>query len=286
MGGFTLEAACAVAADPSLLKGDVIDAVAELVEKSLAIVETTETEPRLRLLETTRAYALERLDESGERVAVARRHAEFYREPVEKAETESEVRPAAEWLVDYLQEIDNLRAALDWAFLPGGDASIGVALTAAAVPLWMRLSLLEECRSRAERALAALGAGANGDARYEMKLYAALAASLRYAKGAVPVIAWGRALESAESLDDPDYQLRALWGLWFFHSATSQHRTALELAERLYALAARRPDAGGWRLGSGGTLRENPVRPVKEAWSGLLVGLGPRISGNSPHQAR
>jgi predicted ATPase len=77
MGGFTLDAACAVAADPGLLKADVIDAVAELVEKSLVVVETTETEPRLRLLETTRAYALERLAESDERDAVARRHAEF-----------------------------------------------------------------------------------------------------------------------------------------------------------------------------------------------------------------
>ena len=76
MGGFTLDAACAVVADPGLLKGDVIDAVAELVEKSLAVVETTETEPRLRLLETTRAYALERLAESGEWEAVAHRHAD------------------------------------------------------------------------------------------------------------------------------------------------------------------------------------------------------------------
>ena len=67
MGGFTLDAACATVADPDLLKGDVIDAVAELVEKSLAVVETAKTEPRLRLLETTRAYAIEKLDESGER---------------------------------------------------------------------------------------------------------------------------------------------------------------------------------------------------------------------------
>jgi hypothetical protein len=47
-----------------------------------------------------------------------------------------------------------------------GDPRVGVALTAAAVPLWMRLSLLEECRGRVERALAALGAGAGGDARH------------------------------------------------------------------------------------------------------------------------
>src|SRR6185437_15660027 len=74
MGGFTLVAACAVVADPGLLKGDVIDAVAELVEKSLAVVETTETEPRLRLLETTRTYALERLVESGEIDSARRLH--------------------------------------------------------------------------------------------------------------------------------------------------------------------------------------------------------------------
>jgi hypothetical protein len=79
-----------------------------------------------------------------------------------------------------------LRAALDWAFSPAGDASVGVALTADAVPLWMHLSLLEECRSRVEQALAGLGPEANRDAAHEMKLHAALGASLRYTKGATP----------------------------------------------------------------------------------------------------
>ena len=121
MGGFTLDAACAVVADPGLLKGDVIDAVAELTEKSLAVVETTETEPRLRLLETTRAYTLERLAESGEWEAVARRHAEYYRNLCERAEAEWETRSSPEWLADYVLEIDNLRAAFHGAFLPSGD---------------------------------------------------------------------------------------------------------------------------------------------------------------------
>jgi predicted ATPase len=245
MGGFTLDAACAVAADPGLLKGDVIDVAAELVEKSLAVVETTETEPRLRLLETTRAYALERLAESGEREAVAHRHAEYYRNLFERAEGEATARPADEWLADYAREIDNLRAALDWAFSPGGDGSIGVALTAAALVLWMRLSLLEECCGRAERALASLGAGASQDAGHEMKLHVAVAASLIYSRGpASPEtsMAYTKALEIAESLDDAEYRLRALWGLWAYHTASGRHRVALELAHRFYALAAERPD--------------------------------------------
>ena len=88
---------------------------------------------------------------------MARRHAEYFRDLFERAETECETRPAAEWLARYGWQIDNVRAALDWAFSPRGDMSIGVALTAAAVPLWLQQSLLVECRDRAERALGSLG---------------------------------------------------------------------------------------------------------------------------------
>jgi predicted ATPase/DNA-binding winged helix-turn-helix (wHTH) protein len=251
MGGFTLDAACIVVTDPGLLKGDVIDAVAELVEKSLAVVETTETEPRLRLLETTRAYALEKLAESGERETIARRHAEYYRNLFERAEGEAPTRPADEWLADYAPEIDNLRAGLDWAFSPGGDEPIGVRLTAAAVALWMRLSLPEECRGRAERALAALGAGASRDVRREMKLHAAVGASLVNSRGSNSPeisVAYTRALEIAESLDDAEYRLRALWGLWAYHTTSGRH---LELAQRFYALAAERPDPNDRLSGEG-----------------------------------
>ena len=130
------------------------------------------------------------------------------------------------------------------AFSPHGDASIGVALTAAAVPLWMHLSLLDECGSRVARALAAMEVETNPDARREMKLHAALGALLMYIEDAVPAAgaAWTRAFEIAESLDDAEYRLVSLWGLWFFHAASSRHRIALELAQRFCALAANRPD--------------------------------------------
>jgi predicted ATPase len=55
-------------------------------------------------------------------------------------------------------------------------------------------------------------------------------------------MAYTRALEIAESLDDAEYRLRALWGLWAYHTASGRHRVALELAQRFYALAAERPD--------------------------------------------
>lgn len=144
-----------------------------------------------------------------------------------------------------------MRVALDWAFSPGGDLSVGVALTAAAVPLWMHLSLMEECSGRVERALAATAAGTSPDARREMKLHAALAGSSIYTKAEATEIgaAWTKALELAESLDDAEYQLRALRGLQFFHVASNRYRVALEVAEKFHSLAAKRSDPNDRLIG-------------------------------------
>jgi predicted ATPase/DNA-binding winged helix-turn-helix (wHTH) protein len=249
-GWFGPTAACAVAVSAELPASDVIDGISSLAAKSLVAAEVRGV-ARYRLLDTTRAYALEKLSESGEREWIARCHATYYRDLFEQAEAEWKVRTTSEWIGEYGWRIDNLRAALDWAFSAYGDATLGVALTVAAIPLWMHLSLLEECRGHLEKALAALRPGANRDARREMKLHAALAASLRYTRGAVSETgaAWTKALEIAESLDDPEYQLRALWGLWFFHTTSSRHRVALDVAQRLCTLAERWPDPNDRLIG-------------------------------------
>jgi len=74
--GFTLAAAAAVAGDANHSGAEIIELVLELAAKSLIAADVDDAEPRFRLLETTRAYALEKLAESGEREALARRHAE------------------------------------------------------------------------------------------------------------------------------------------------------------------------------------------------------------------
>jgi DNA-binding winged helix-turn-helix (wHTH) protein len=83
-------------------------------------------------------------------------------------------RPAVEWLAAYRLYVDDLRTALDWAFSPSGDVGVGVALTAATVPLWTQLSLLTECRARVEQAIAGLGRQVPGDPGRDMRLYLAL----------------------------------------------------------------------------------------------------------------
>jgi predicted ATPase len=239
-GGFTVEAAAAVVPDAAKMRNDAIDRLADLVTKSLVVVDASGAQPRFRLLDTTRAYTIEKLDSIGERERMARRHAQYYRTLFERAESEVTGRNAGEWLAEYAREIDNLRAALDWAFSPGGDVSIGVALTADAVPLWMRLALLEECRGRAKQALGALGTEGTHNSREEMRLHAALGASIPEA--ADMGAAFTKVLEIAESLGDSEYQLRALRGLYFYHTGSGRFRTALPFAQRLHDLAMSRAD--------------------------------------------
>jgi predicted ATPase/DNA-binding winged helix-turn-helix (wHTH) protein len=250
-GGFTVEAAAAVAIDAATTGIQAIDRLADLVAKSLLVADVSGAKPWFRLLDTTRAYAIEKIGSSGESERLARRHAEHYRSLFERAEGEAPARPSDEWLADFTREIDNLRAALDWAFSPDGDVAIGVALTAAAVPLWMRLSLLKECGSRAKQALGALGTGGTRDPREEMRLYDALGKTPSASTAEAIEIgeALTNALAIAESLGDTEYQLHALGGLYFLHAASSRHRAALPLAQRFHDLAASGSDLGAQLFG-------------------------------------
>ncbi len=172
-GGMTAEAAEAVAGEAGETGLSSIDRLADLISKSLVVADVSGASLRFRLLDTTRAFANDRLAASGERERIARRHAAYYRALFERAEGQVAVRPRRKWLDEYVCEIDNLRAALDWAFSQT-NSSIGAALTAAAVPLWMHLSLLEECRGRAKQAIDALETSGTSGQREKMRLYAAL----------------------------------------------------------------------------------------------------------------
>ncbi|MEA2781882.1 MAG: hypothetical protein QOK29_3426, partial [Rhodospirillaceae bacterium] len=244
VGAFSLEAATRVAGSGEIASSDVVDCVTNLVAKSLVTADFGTATARYQLLETTRAYALEKLTESGELEHVARRHAEYHRDLLEWAERELDTRSSHEWQSAYGRRIDDVRAALDWAFSPTGDAPIGVALTVAAVPLWFRLSLMEECRRRVERALSRIETGSSRDSRQEMQLLAALGASLTHTKGLVREAgaAWTKVLDIAENFGDAEYQLQALHGMWSYRNNSGEYRTALALARRFFNLAVDRAD--------------------------------------------
>jgi predicted ATPase/DNA-binding winged helix-turn-helix (wHTH) protein len=233
-GSFGLDAVSALVASPEIASPDAVEALSSLVTKSLVAVEADHTARRYRLLDTTRAYALEKLAESGERQPVARRHAEFARDVFERAQSEWEGRTTDEWRADYERRIDNLRAALDWAFSPEGDSSIGVALTIASERLWYSLSLIDEYHKRVALARSTLNPGVCGTTRHEMQLCAILSVVLFNTKGPGPEAraAWTEVLKIAERLEDTEYRLRALWGLWYNYISNAECQAALTLAER------------------------------------------------------
>jgi len=134
-GGFTLELAQAVARDATIDEWLVLDILAQLIDKSLVIAEG-EDEPRYRLLEPTRAFALEQLAAAGESDAVMRRHAEAVCDAMavhdELQWTESYERRVRRWA-----EIGNLRAALDWAMSPAGDRTLAIRTLGTCWTVWI-----------------------------------------------------------------------------------------------------------------------------------------------------
>src|SRR5262249_28906882 len=134
----------------------------------------------------------------------------------------------------------------------GGDAMLGVALAAAAVPLWCQMSLIEECRARAEAALGEVERRTTKDDRRRMQLYAAIALSQMYASTTVRdmISTWLTALKIAETVQDSDYQLRALWGIWGTCINKGEFRDALMHARRFAELADRNADAADQLVGA------------------------------------
>src|SRR5262249_40382610 len=117
-GGWTLEAAEAVCADPEqhaqVAKGEVLDLIGRLVDQSLVEAESGEGATRFRLLETLRQYAYERLRESGEEKALRNRHLDWCLMIGDALRSGVGGNVEALWLARMDREHDNMRAALAW----------------------------------------------------------------------------------------------------------------------------------------------------------------------------
>jgi predicted ATPase/DNA-binding winged helix-turn-helix (wHTH) protein len=238
-GGFTLDAAIAVMADTGLDAAMVTHGVASLVAKSLVALDTSRGTTRWYMLETIRAYALEKLAKHGETDSVSGRHAKFFRDLIGSMTPTWGLGSRSPVSVDGLREIGNARAALDWAFSTEGDPEIGIALTAAYIPIWFGASLLAECRDRTEHSLRCLEPTTSP--LLHMRLQLGLGIALIVTSGPVERSrqSLSEARREAESLGDLDAQLRALWGLWTLCLNTGECYEAKDLAERFLAVGLR-----------------------------------------------
>ena len=134
-GGWTLEAAEMVCQGPGIDDYNVLDPLAQLVNKSLVVVDADDSaETRYRLLETVRQYAREKLSETGEGMAVRDLHLQYFLGLVERAEPELTGPKESEWLKRLGNELDNLRAALEWSLKQ--DVQVGLRLASALMRYW------------------------------------------------------------------------------------------------------------------------------------------------------
>ena len=127
-GGFTMEMAQALASSEGLDEWAVLEHLSALIDKSLVAVDAGDP-PRYRLLESSRAFALEQLAAS-ETATMLRRHAQAMRaflERIDGASLDGELR-TDQYAAAVLPELDNLRAAHAWAIGDDGDPGIAFAL--------------------------------------------------------------------------------------------------------------------------------------------------------------
>jgi predicted ATPase/DNA-binding winged helix-turn-helix (wHTH) protein len=154
-GGWTLEAAEVICAGDGIARGDVLDLMARLVDKSLVMVDDEGNgHRRYRYLETVRQYAWERLRQSGEMDRLRARHFAFFLDLARRAEPELLKADQLQWLRDLDLEHDNLRTALEWQLSSDRPGPEGVEAAARLHWFWLKRAYFTEGRHWLETALA------------------------------------------------------------------------------------------------------------------------------------
>ena len=238
-GGFTLDSAHTVASNAEFSEIEVLDLVSSLVAKSLVAIDAEGASRRYRLLETTRAYALELLEQSGEYACLAGAHASYYTERIDATAYKNSGSIHEFALITFLPEWDNVRAALNWAFSSSGNVALGFALAARATPLLYEMMQLDECWTVASRALDVFHGSGLSDKRAELPIRSCMASSAMYLRGptAATVEAWERTLQLSKEAPEHRFETRALWGLWTSHIFGGRPALALRYAQE-YDVAA------------------------------------------------
>jgi predicted ATPase/DNA-binding winged helix-turn-helix (wHTH) protein len=243
-GGFTIDAATAVMTNTGFDASAVLDGIANLVAKSWVTLDKSGVTARWTLLETIRAYALEKLAESDESDDAQRRHAAFFRDLFAPQTRNARSSLSDEELARRVREIDNVRAVLDWSFSPSGDTAIGVDLTVAYAPVWRHLSLMSECRERCERALLGLDPHVTANMRLRTELQIDLAAAIFITMGSPEQAKTllTEAVETAGALNDLNALAAALSTLLAIYVLRGEYDRARIAAERIEQIAHRIDD--------------------------------------------
>ncbi|MBC3272839.1 helix-turn-helix transcriptional regulator [Pseudomonas sp. SWRI81] len=233
-GSFTLASAAAVVIGQQIDPGAVFTAVTQLVAKSLLGVEVGDEDVFYRLLDTTRHYALEKLEQADELSATRQRHAERCLTLMQQAQADWDNTPTVLWMERYARGLEDLRAALDWSLNGPGPDELGIQLAAASAPLWQELSLLRDYSRYVRRALSLLEETAEPCPRLQIGLKLALGSASYHTWGGTPqtIEAFVDACQLAETHGDLAGQLRAVSGHMAVNLSCGHYRAALAQSEQ------------------------------------------------------
>ncbi|WP_405594594.1 ATP-binding protein [Streptomyces sp. NBC_01092] len=154
-GSFDLEAAEEVCSSPGILRSEVLELIAGLVDKSI-LLSLGEGGPtrRYRLLETLRQYGQERLAASGTEDTLREQHCDWYRRLAEHTEAESNGPDQQGWLMHMHADLANCRAALEHSLSRPGQARNALAIAADLWTFWLAAGAFTEARHWLDQALA------------------------------------------------------------------------------------------------------------------------------------
>ena len=233
-GGFTLESAAAVIVGEHIEPREVFGSITQLVAKSLLNVEVGDEEVFYRLLDTTRSYALEKLDQADDLPDTRKRHAERCLALMHQAQHEWEAIQTCTWIERYARSLEDIRSALDWGLNAQGSQVLAIRLTATSAPLWQELSLLREHGVYVRKALILLDAAPEPCPRLKMALKLALGSSCYHTQGgtAETVEAFVSARTLARQCNDLAGQLRAVSGHMAVNLSCAHYQTALEQSQQ------------------------------------------------------
>ncbi len=190
-----------------------------------------------RLHAAVRDFALSGLQSENDYALVRRRHAEVCNAVLKVAEGDWDELGQRQWVERYGYVIHDLRSAIDWC-MSVGDRPLGVALTAAAVPLAVQLSLTAEFRGRVKLALD-VSDGWRRSPILQMRLNTAFAnlAQLTWGTGAEATAAFSKAHELAERVGIASEQASTLLGVWSCAFGKADYPAAAEFSNRLSMVA-------------------------------------------------
>ncbi|WP_415760069.1 ATP-binding protein [Pseudomonas sp. LT1P18] len=232
-GGFTLESAAAVIVGEHISPCEVFGSITQLVAKSLLNVEVGDEEVFYRLLDITRSYALEKLDQANDLPGTRVRHAERCLALMHQAQTDWELIPTGRWIERYARSLEDIRSALDWGLNAQGPHAVAIRLAATSTPLWQELSLLKEHGVYVRKALALLDASPEPCPHLKMTLKLALGSSCYHTQGgtAETIEAFVSARLLAKHCNDMAGQLRAVSGHMAVNLSCGNYQMALEQSQ-------------------------------------------------------